>query len=81
MLLMINIIFYRMALAPFRMATAEFPERYEHCIVHTVFEHNIMNFVLFNCCVDTMLTLSEYASLYLNIDVVDCILCVNIDRA
>jgi len=45
MLSMINVIFYRMALAPFRMATSE---RYEHCIVHTVFEHYIMNFVLFN---------------------------------
>ena len=50
-----------MALAPFRMATSE---RYEHCIVHTVFEHYI---VLFNFVV---LTLSEYVSLYLNIDVV-----------
>jgi len=39
MLSMINVIFYRMALAPFRMATSE---RYEHCIVHTVFERYIL---------------------------------------
>ena len=45
MLLMINVIFYRMALVPFRVATSE---RYEHCIVHTVFEHYI---VLFNLVV------------------------------
>jgi len=50
MLLMINVIFYRMVLTPFRMATSE---RYEHCIVHTVFEHYIMNFVLFNFVVLT----------------------------
>ena len=43
MLLMINVIFYRMALAPFRMATSEFPERYEHCIVHmTILYLNII---------------------------------------
>jgi len=62
MLLMINVISYRMALAPFRMATAEFPERYEHCIVHTVFEHYIMNFVQFNFVVLTR------CLLYVNID-------------
>ena len=45
MLLMINVIFYTMVLAPFRMATSQ---RYEHCIVHTVFEHYI---VLFNLVV------------------------------
>ena len=50
-----------MALAPFRMATSE---RYEHCIVHTVFEHYIVLFSL------VVLTLSKYESLYLNIDVV-----------
>jgi len=64
MLLMINVIFYRMALVPWPMDIIEFLERHEHCIVHTVFEHYI---VLFNFVV---LTLSEYVSLYLNIDVV-----------
>ena len=56
-----------MALAPFRMATSE---RYEHCIVHTVFEHYIVT----RCLLYVIFYLS-------NIDVVDCILCVNIDRA
>ena len=64
MLLMINVISYRMALAPFRMATSE---RYEHCIVHTVFEHYI---VLFSLLVWHDAYFVWILSLYLNIDVV-----------
>ena len=61
MLLMINVIFYRMALVPWPMDIIEFLERHEHCIVHTVFEHYI---VLFN-----LVVLTRYL-LYLNIVVI-----------